>query len=127
MKAYSKDLHQKVLAAALARRGTLPQLASTFGVSRQFISNVLRRHRAGEPAGPKVGHVGEPKIKAEHEQVLRELLAADNDLTLEELRTELAQRGGPTVSIAAMSRTLVRLDLPRKKSRSTPRSVTRPG
>ena len=43
----------------------------------------------------------------------------------EELRTELAKHGGPSVSIAAMGRTLTRMGLPRKKSRSTLRSETR--
>jgi transposase len=127
VKAYSKDLHQKILEAVLEDRGTQQEIADFFGVSQPLVSIIARKHAAGEPVGPKPGHVGSPKLKAEHQAVLRELLAEQNDLTLDELRERLHERGAPLVSRAAMGKTLTRMGLPRKKSRSTPVSETRRG
>ena len=126
MKAYSVDLHQKVLEAVLAKRGSQREIAHTFGVSRQFITLLLRRHRAGQTIGPKRGHVGTPKLKPEHERIVRELVAEKNDRTLAELRDELVTRGGPKVSLAGMCYALQRLGLRRKKRPSTTASATRP-
>lgn len=125
LKSYSVDLHQKVLEAVLAGRGTQLEIARTFGVSRQFITELVRRHRSGEPIGPKRGHVGSPKIGPEHQAVVRELLAEKNDRTLRELCDLLVERGGPRVSLAAMCYTLQRLGLPRKKRRFTTASEIR--
>jgi transposase len=127
LKAYSADLHQKVLDAALAKRGTRDRIAVMFGVSVRFVDTVLHRHRSGEPVGPRPRHVGQPKIRPEHEPVLRQLVAEQPDATLEELVDALEARGGPRVSRTGMGYALARLKLPRKKSRSTPRSATASG
>ena len=47
MKAYSLDLRQRVLSAALRGDRTIPAVASLFGVSTAFVNKMLRLHRRG--------------------------------------------------------------------------------
>jgi transposase len=56
------------------------------------------------------------------EQKIRELIAANPDATLAEVAEAIAK----PASLSTVSRTLDRLDLPRKKSPRTPRSGTAP-
>ena len=63
-------------------------------------------------------------LEADHTQ---EEVAAQPDVTLAELCERLVGAGAPPVSLATMCAELQRLDLPRKKSRSTTASATRRG
>ena len=103
----------------MAERGTRAQIAEMFDVSRRFVDKVVQRYRAGDPPGPKRGHVGQPKIRGAHVDLLRRLVAEQPDATLEDLVHALEASGGPRVSVAGMCLALQRLKLPRKKSRST--------
>jgi len=116
MKAYSLDLRQRVLSAALRGDRTLPEVAELFGVSLTFVNKMLRLHRSGADLAPCPhggGHV--PRLGARHHKLLRAAVASNNDATLGELRERLAERAGVTVSEATVSRALKRLGLPRKK------------
>jgi transposase len=116
MKAYSLDLRQRVLTAALRGNRTIPEVAELFGVSVTFVNKMLRLHRAGEDLAPRPhggGHV--PRLGARHHQLLRAAVASNNDATLGELREHLAARARVEVSEATVSRALTRLGLPRKK------------
>ena len=116
MKAYSLDLRQRVLAAALRGDRSIPQMAELFGVSTAFVNKMLRLHRAGSDLTPRPhggGHV--PRLRARHHKLLRSAVAANNDATLGELREHPAARAGVTVSEAPVSRALKRIGLPRKK------------
>ena len=118
MKAYSLDLRQRVLKAALRGDRTIPQVAELFGVSAAFVNKMLRLHRAGEDLAPRPhggGHV--PRLGARHHRLLRAALAANNDATLAELREHLAARSHVSVSDSTVSRALKALGLPRKKKR----------
>lgn len=116
MKAYSLDLRQRVLSAALRSDRAIPEVAGLFGVSVTFVNKMLRLHRAGEDLAPRPhggGHV--PRLGPRHHKLLLAALAADNDATLGELREHLARRARVSVSEATVSRALTRLGLPRKK------------
>lgn len=52
MKAYSLDLRQRVLSAALRGDRTIPEVAELFGVSLTFVNKMLRLHRAGADLAP---------------------------------------------------------------------------
>jgi transposase len=116
MKAYSLDLRQRVLSAALRGDRTIPEVAELFGVSLTFVNKMLRLHRTGADLAPRPhggGHT--PRLGARHHKMLRAAVASNNDATLGELRQHLARRARVEVSEATVSRALTRLGLPRKK------------
>ena len=116
MKAYSLDLRQRVLSAALRGDRTIPVVASLFGVSTAFVNKMLRLHRAGADLSPRPRGGGYPaRLLPRHEKLLRAEVRRRKDSTLEELRAHLAEGDGLAVSISTVSRALIRLDLPRKK------------
>ncbi len=116
MKAYSLDLRQRVLSAALRGDRTIPEVAELFGVSLTFVNKMLRLHRAGEDLAPRPHGGGYPaRLLPRHEKLLRTEVRRRKDATLEELRSHLAAEAGLAVSAATISRALARLDLPRKK------------
>jgi transposase len=116
MKAYSLDLRQRVLAAALRGDRTIPEVAELFGVSTAFVNKMLRLHRAGTDLAPRPHGGGYPaRLLPRHEKLLRSEVRRRKDSTLEELRAHLAEGAGLAVSVATVSRALIRLDLGRKK------------
>jgi transposase len=116
MKAYSLDLRQRVLAAALRGDRTIPEVAGLFGVSTAFVNKMLRLHRAGTELAPRPHGGGYPaRLLPRHEKLLRSEVRRRKDSTLEELRAHLAGGAGLAVSVSTVSRALIRLGLPRKK------------
>ena len=116
MKAYSLDLRQKVLAAALRGDRTIREVADSFGVGTTFVDKVLALRRAGEDLAPRPHGGGYPaRLLPRHERLLRAEVRRRKDSTLEELRAHLAAEAGLVVSAATVSRALTRLDLGRKK------------
>ena len=116
MKAYSLDLRQRVLSAALRGDRTIPEVAELFGVSLTFVNKMLRLHRAGADLAPSPhggGHT--PRLGARHHRLLRAAVASNNDATLGELREHLAAKSRVSVSDSTVSRALKALGLPRKK------------
>jgi transposase len=116
MKAYSLDLRQRVLSAALRGDRTIPEVAELFGVSMTFVNKMLRLHRAGDELAPRPhggGHT--PRLGARHHRLLRAAVAANNDATLGELREHLAAKSRVAVSDSTLSRALKALGLPRTK------------
>jgi transposase len=116
MKAYSLDLRQRVLSAALCGDRTIPAVASLFGVSTAFVNKMLRLYRAGADLAPRPHGGGYPaRLLPRHEKLLRSEVRRRKDSTLEELRAHLAEKDAVAVSVSTVSRALIRLDLPRKK------------
>jgi transposase len=126
MAAYSIDLRQKILQAYERRLGSQRALAHLFGVSLAFVEKVLRQHRTTGTIAPKP-HAGGPRPRLDETTHgrLRQWGHDEPDVSLHELWARLAAETGVRVSGPTMCRVLQRLGLPRKKSRSTPRSGTR--
>ena len=122
---YSADLRSRVLAAV---DGGLPArvAADRFRVSVSYIYKALgRRAVTGETeARPQRNHQ-ERKLAAQHEAITAEV-ARRPDATLNELRAWLLATHGVAASLGLMHRTLARLGLTLKKSRSGRRSRTDP-
>lgn len=123
MKAYSLDLRQRVLKAALSGQHTIPEVAELFGVATTFVNKVLRLHRTGEELAPRPHGGGyPPRLSIAHHKLLRQRVRERSDATLEELRSHLQEQAGLSVSRATMGRTLSRLGLSRKKKPSRQRA-----
>lgn len=128
MEALSLDLRERVAAACDEGSRSQPEVAEDFGVSLSFVTKLLaRRKLAGSVAAkPHAGGFASA-VDAKAEAALRALVRERPDATLAELADSLAERGGVRRSTPVICRALRRLGLPRKKRRSTPPNVTRPG
>lgn len=112
MRPFSLDLRERIAAAVDNRDGSLRQLARRFRVSLSFITRLLQRRRQTGALGPKPHGGGRrPALDEAARQRLRDLLRAEPDLTLAELR----QRLGLSCSLVALWRTLRQLRITRKK------------
>ena len=122
---YSADLRSRVLAAV---DGGIPArtVAERFQVSVSYIYKALgRRSTTGETeARPQRNHQ-ELKLAAHHDAIAAEV-ARRSDVTLNELRAWLQATHGIGASLGLMHRTLARLGLTLKKSRSGQKSRTGP-
>lgn len=91
--AYSQDLRDRVVAsveAGLSRR----QAAGLFDLGISTVINWVRRHReSGSSAAKPMGGDRRSRLTGERRAWLLDRVAAVPDLTLEELREELRQRG----------------------------------
>jgi putative transposase len=124
-KPYSNDLRTKIVDAYQRGEGTQRGLAERFGVSGTFVVDLLRRFRQTGSVEPKPRGGGQqPRLDANHLEVVTALVKKDPDATLDEMIERVAEQTGVRVSNPTMSRVLTRLNLPRKKSRSTPASAT---
>lgn len=116
MKAYSLDLRQKVLAAALRGDRTIREVAALFGVGTSFVNKLLDLHRRGQDIAPRPHGGGYPaRLLPRHEKLLRSRVRRQKDATLEELCDHLAEQAGLSVSVSTVSRALIRHGLGRKK------------
>lgn len=123
--AYSTDLREKIVRAYDEGLGSQRKIAEMFGVSRSFVEKLLARRRStGNIAA--LPHGGGRTALCQHKEhlLVRGLIAQQPDATLDELCEAVERKRRLRVSRPTMSRLLRRLDLPRKKSRSTPPSET---
>jgi transposase len=124
-KPYSQDLRDRVI-ASVEDGLAITACARLMRVSVAYVSKVMGRKRStGETAALPLGHGPAPRLAA-HEAVLRQRVAAQPDETLEELCRWLFREHAVEVSVSVLCRTLQRLGLPRKKSRSMPASRSAP-
>ena len=116
MRAYSKDLRLRALAAC-DRGMPRKEVARVFGVSEPTIRRYLRlRRETGDVEAKPVP--GPPARKgAALEEALPAQAKANPDLTLAEHCEMFEEEHGINVSTATMSRAFRRLGLPLKKSR----------
>ena len=113
--AYGQDLRERVLGATGL---SLRAAAARFSVSPSYVSKVRARlRRTGEATpGPQRNHVL-PRL-APFADALRARVASGSDATLAELRAWALAEHGVRVSQPVMWKTLARLGLTRKKTRS---------
>lgn len=111
----SQDLRRR-LAAAVEGGSTARAAARRFEVSASTAVKLMQRVRAtGSTEPARIGGYRKP-ILAPHADLLRKLTATRKDITLAELKEELASRG-IAASKSAIWTMLGRLGLTHKKSR----------
>lgn len=125
MKAYSIDLRERVVASVESGECNIPAAARRYKVSEPTIERWLARKRLIGTCAP-LPHAGGPaRTLASAEAVIREVVKAQPDATLQELCELVEKKTKIKSDPSMMYRELVRLKLPRKKSRSMPASGTR--
>jgi transposase len=117
------DLRQKMLDAYNYKRGSQRALSALFGVSRALLEPLLRRRRTTREIAQRP-HAGgrQPRCDSTALAVVRQLVRAQPDATLEELCARLQHQRGLCCSMATMCRVRQRLGLPRKNGPSCHRT-----
>lgn len=127
MKSYSTDLRERVVASVESGECNIPQAARRYNISEPSIERWLARHRKTGNCAP-LPHAGGPARKlATAAGAIRAAVKAEPDATLQELCERVEKETKIKSDPSMMYRELVRLKLPRKKSRSMPASGTRRG
>ena len=117
MAAYSLDLRKKILTAWQNKENTQRGLAKRFNVSLSFVRDFLRHYReTNEITAKPQGGDRRSKIKGEDEELLKTMVAEQNDIYLREIQEKIEEKKGIKVSLSSISRTLKRLKLGRKKN-----------
>ncbi len=120
MKAYSLDFREKIIDVYFTEHVSVRKLAKRFGVSKSFVETLLKRLRETGDILPKPHGGGpQPKLNAEQLKLVKALVDADNDATLDELRDRLAAETSILMSRSSMGRIVQKLELTRKKKRCT--------
>jgi transposase len=122
---YSMDLRERVVAAYLGGHGTYAEIAARFDVGEATVDRWVSRHRKrGTVAPDAMGGDRHSKFSEEDDGRLAAMVADDPDITRDELVRRVRAELSLVVSPAAVQRALVRLNLTRKKRRSTPPNAT---
>ena len=96
-------------------------MAARFGVSWEYVRKVARQAREGQRERVPQSRFGPPsRVTGAVQERLLALVDAQPDITIEELRERIAADAGVAMSWTWTQHWTRRLDLRRKKSRSTP-------
>ncbi|MDH6068540.1 transposase, partial [Chrysosporum ovalisporum APH033B] len=124
MKAYSLDFRQKILDTYLESGISQRQLAKRFCVSLSFVEKLLKQYKETQSIAPKLRIKQTPtKLNSEQLNILQEIVEANNDATLGEIRLILQERTGVTIGISTVNRMLQKMEITLKKH-CTPRKKT---
>lgn len=120
MKAYSLDLRQKIVDTYAEGNISQRQLAKQFRVALSFIEKLLKQHRETGNIAPKVRTEQTPtKLNESQLTILEQIVKANNDATLDELRYQLEQKTGVLIGRSTVDRMLTKLNLTVKKKHYT--------
>jgi len=121
--AISLDLRRRAVEAYERGEGSVPTVADRFAIGEASLGRWLRLKRETGSVEPRPRSGGNPRrVTPEGEALLREWLADDPSVPQHELAARLAEAGQPPVSQQTVGRTLARMALTLKKSRSEPSS-----
>ena len=117
MKTLSLDLRERIVAAYDAKEGTREEVARRFRVSLGMVKKLLQQRRKTGDLGHRHGRSGrKARVLPEYRDRLATLVAAQPDLTLAQIKAELAM----PCTVTAVHQALGALGLTYKKGRSTP-------
>ena len=122
-KPISLDLRERIVTAYDEKAGTREEIAKRFKVSLGMVKKLLaQRARTGDLQA-RYRYCGrKARLEPEHGRQMKELVAREPDLTLEEIK----QRLGLEYTVAAVHWVLTRMGLTYKKRRSMRPSRTAP-
>lgn len=114
MKAYSVDLRERVV-QAIERGMARSEAVTTFAVSEGSIKRWQKMHRESVSLAPRRRPGQQPTIKSADDAVVRRLVEATPDATLQEYADEWNNLHDTSVSRWTIGRAIRRLKLTRKK------------
>jgi transposase len=123
MKAYSKDLRQKIV-GAIEQGMPKAQAARTFGVGISTVKRYASKAQRGEPLEPGKAPGKRPKMDERLSKLLEEDLKERPFVTLRQRCDYVEAISGVSVSRSAMCRAIARIGSTRKKGDEAPRSET---
>jgi transposase len=121
MKAYSKDLRQKIV-DALGRGMPKAQAARTFGLGISTVKRYASKAQRGEPLEPGKAPGKRPKMDEPVGKLLEEDLKERPFVTLQERCDYVEAISGVSVSRSTMCRAIARIGSTRKKGDEAPQS-----
>jgi transposase len=117
MKSYSVDFRQKIIDVYHNEPLSQKAIAERFCVALSFVQKLIKQYRLTQNIAPQTYRCGgQLKLNPEQLVVLAELIEANNDATLEELRYLLYQKIGVAISRATMGRMTKLLNMTLKKN-----------
>lgn len=117
MKAYSLDLRQKIVDTYLEGGISQRQLAERFCVTLSFVEKILKQYRETGNIAPKIRiQQTPPKLNEEQLNILQDIVEANNDATLSEIREHLKDKTGITIGVSTVDRMLRKLEISLKKN-----------
>ena len=123
---YSNDLRWKVIGAYEDGESSASALAGRFKVSQECISDLLCRYAETGDVSPEPHNGGRrAEIRGPKEKYIRCLIKAEPELLLEEIQDRYYRAWSVFISISALSNSLRRLRITRKKNNSATRKNTR--
>lgn len=115
MRPLSQDLRQRIIAARERGAGT-GEVCQRFGVSRKSVERFWKEHRlTGQCQPKKIGGYRVSRLE-KHDRILRRWIAAEADLTLNELQKRCLEQLKVSIGITALWHRLERLGLSYKKN-----------
>jgi transposase len=123
MKAYSKDLRQKIV-DAIERGMPKAEAARTFGVGISTVKRYATKAQKGEPLEPGKAPGKRPKMDERLRKFLEEDLNERPFVTLQQRWDYIEAISGVSVSRSTMCRAIARIGSTRKKGDEAPRSET---
>jgi transposase len=124
---YSLDLRERVIRAVDESPLTIDEIAQQFNVSERTIYKWLAQRKESGTLAPKPHAGGRAcSVDARGEALLGQIVAAQNDRTLDEYAQAYLRERGVRLSRSALHRAMERLNLPRKKKHSAQPSRTAP-
>jgi transposase len=123
MKAYSKDLREKIV-DAIGRGMPKAQAARTFGIGISTVKRYASKAQRGEPLEPGKAPGKRPKMDERLRKLLEEDLKERPFVTLRERCDYVEAISGLSVSRSTMCRAISRIGSTRKKGDEAPPSET---
>lgn len=117
MKAYSLDFRQKIVDTYKTGGISQRQLAERFKVALSFVEKLLKQYRETESVAPKIRIQQTPtKLNEQELNILKEIVEANNDATLSEIRNQLEKKTGILIGRSTVDRMLQMMEISLKKN-----------
>ena len=117
MKAYSKDLRQKVVEAIHQRGTSKSEAARLFSISLSSVKRYTKLANQGEPLTPRKGGGRPPIADDATRKLLEEDIRTRPSATISERRSFLERFAGKSLSEPTLRRLMKRMGFSRKKER----------